>query len=289
MKNIDLLKERVSEIHNLPTLPQVATRLLAAINNPASSSTEIAFLVGQDLSLSARILRLANSAFYGMPRTITTIQNSVVVLGYKVISTLALSLTVFDMFPEDRNMLFDRRMFWRHSLCSGVVARFCANNMHHFVLFDSEEAFCACLLHDVGKVVMEQYLHREFRKALAHAKEYGVSFVEAEQKVNGYTHTDVAQWLTGQWGLPAQLLLPIIHHHDPQNTPEHNDLVTLCHYADYLCHELGVALYADASTPGADLDQVAKLEIGADIKKKLADILPEEIKKADLFYDLTRG
>ena len=131
------LRERIKGITNLPTLPQVASRLMAVINNPATSSSDVAFIVGQDLSLSAKVLRLANSAFYGMPRSITNINNAVVILGLRVINTMVLSLTVFDMFPGDRkSALFNRQAFWRHSLGCGVIAKMMAARMKRFTLID---------------------------------------------------------------------------------------------------------------------------------------------------------
>ena len=208
------LHNKIERITNLPTLPEIVTRVMHIINEPTTSAQDVAFAVGQDLALSAKMLRLANSAFYGIPRSITSIHNAVVVLGFKVINTMVLGLTVFDLFPYDkRSALFNRTAFWRHCTSCGAISRFLVDQMTMFFPFDAEEAFCAGLLHDIGKVVMEQYLHEDFHKALRHAKSKKIPLYEAEKEILGYAHTDVARWLTTNWELPGNLLSPIIHHH----------------------------------------------------------------------------
>jgi len=285
------LQDRIKHIANLPTLPQVASRLMKIINDPLTSSSDVAFVVGQDLSLSAKILRLANSAFYGIPRSITNINNAVVVLGLKVINTMVLSLTVFDMFPEDRRSrsLFDRKAFWVHSLACGLFAKKLAARVKKFVLFDPEEAFCAGLLHDIGKVVMEQYLHEDFHNALKYARTEKKDMFTSEKETLGYTHTEVAQWLTSGWGLPMEIELPVVNHHDPAISVQCADIVTLCHYADWLCYDTGNVI--DKAYPAPELDEISigHLRISEADIQKIKEQLVEELEKTTVFYDVASG
>ena len=281
------LQDKISEITNLPTLPSVAARLMKIVNDPITSSTDVAFVVGQDLSLSAKVLRLANSAFYGMPRTITNINNAVVILGLRVINTMVLSITVFDMFPDDKKKaLFNRDAFWKHSLACGLICKILASRTKKFVLFDPEEAFCAGLLHDVGKVAMEQYLHDDFRKALAFAKKNTISSVEAEQRTLGYTHADVADWLTAAWELPVELHAPLVYHHKPSETTSCADAVALCHYADFLCYQSGLSIDEGFAAPMLDTKAIESLRITPDDVEYVNQILPDEMKKMKVFFDL---
>lgn len=282
------LKDRIEHFANLPTLPQVASKLMGIINNPLTSSSDVAFVVGQDLSLSAKVLRLANSAFYGIPRSITNINNAVVILGLKVINTMVLSLTVFDMFPEDKNSksTFNRKAFWLHSLSCGLIAKYLASRIKKVVLFDPEEAFCAGLLHDIGKVVMEQYLHDDFRDALEYASENSIPFFEAEKQKLGYTHTEIAEWLTESWSLPSEIRLSLIYHHEPTISVQSQDLISLCHLADWLCYETGMVINPEYTHPVLDDTCMELLKLAPKDIEDIKELLPGELEKISIFYQV---
>ncbi len=282
------LKDKIEHFANLPTLPQVATRLMSMINNPLTSSSDVAFIVGQDLSLSAKVLRLANSAFYGIPRSITNINNAVVILGLKVINTMVLSLTVFDMFPENRRSaaLFNRKTFWVHSLSCGLVAKFLATRIRKVILFDPEEAFCAGLLHDIGKVVMEQYLHDDFHQALEFASRNKIPIFQAENSQLGYSHTDIAEWLTESWSLPTEIRLSLIHHHDPAASIQCQDIIALCHIADWLCYETGMVINGDYQAPELQENCIKLLKLLPQDIDAIKELLPSELEKTSIFFDI---
>jgi HD-like signal output (HDOD) protein len=290
VSQIKQIQNKIEHITNLPTLPGIVIRVMKIVNDPSSSSGDVAFVVGQDLALSAKILRLANSAFYGVPHTITSIHNAVVILGLKVINTIVLSLTVFDMFPNEKKLaLFDRTAFWRHSTSCGLICRYLCERLKTFVLFDAEEAFCAGLLHDIGKVVMEQYLHDDFHKALKYAKHKNLPLYEAEKESIGYTHTDVAQWLTATWQLPQVLQAPLMYHHDPHAKTDQADIVALCHYADYLCYELKLTIDETYAPPVLDKSVIDKLQISPQDIEDLKLGLADELEKTNAFCDIAAG
>ena len=285
------LKDKIEHFANLPTLPQVATRLMSIINNPLTSSSDVAFVVGQDISLSAKILRLANSAFYGIPRSITNINNAVVILGLKVINTMVLSLTVFDMFPDDTTdkPLFDRKTFWIHSLSCGLIAKYLATKIRKVILFDPEEAFCAGLLHDIGKVVMEQYLHDDFHKALEYASLHKVPVYRAEMETLGYCHTDIAEWLTTSWSLPSEIRLSLMYHHDPSGSVQCQDIISLCHLADWLCYGTEMVIDGNYEPPVLDDKCIQQLKLQPEDIASIKELLPDELKKTSIFYNVAKG
>jgi len=287
MEISEQLKDKIQHVANLPTLPQIASKLIRIINDPLTSSGDVASIIGQDLSLSAKVLRLANSAFYGVPKSITNINSAVVILGLKVLHTMVLGLTVFDMFPENKQSaaLFNRKAFWQHSLGCGMIAKYLASRIRKFILFDPEEAFCTGLLHDIGKVVMEQYLHEDFHKALETAKTKNIPMIDAENETLGYNHTEVAQWLTSTWGLPAELQLPLIYHHKPTESAQYQDIIALCHLSDWLCYDMGLNndLYT-APTLNSEVFHILKLE-QKDIDT-LRERFKDEMEKIAVFFDV---
>ena len=281
------LRKKIERITNLPTLPEIVLRILRIINDPETSAKEIARAVSQDPPLSAKILRLANSAFYGMPRSISSISNAVVLLGTKVIRTIVLSLTVFDMFPGDnRSSLFNRTAFWRHSTSCAFLCRFLAEELEGVFPFYAEEAFCGGLLHDLGKVVMEQYLHEDFHLALRYGKAKKIPLYNAEMEILDYAHTDVAQWLTSGWDLPDSIQLPMVFHHTPSQAGQCKNFVALTHFADYLCYQLKLSINVDFIGPRLDEESVKALSISDEHVEKVAASLAKELDNINLFCEI---
>ncbi len=284
------LKDKIKRISNLPTLPQVATHLLACINDPTTSSKDVAGILAQDMSISAKVLRLSNSAFYGMPRKITNINEAVVVLGFKVINTMVLSLTVFDMFPDAKDQpTFNRAQFWQHSVFCALLAKLIADVVDNRDV-SPDESFCCGLLHDVGKIVMEQYLHDDLQKVVKQVNSQGRSSYEIENEILGYTHTDVAEWLVNRWNLPDVLFYPIIHHHTPLKIKSFTSNNAVCHLADYFCYELELT-QVDADQPSPPLIQecYGALEFNNSHLDQIKERLPEEMERVASFLDVLRG
>jgi HD-like signal output (HDOD) protein len=235
--NKNLERKKIEQIENLPTLPEVANKLLRIINDPMTTAHDVANLISRDLSLTSKVLRLANSAFYGVPRTVATVHNAVVILGLKVINTMVFSITVVKMFPSDgHHDFFPRKKFWSHSVAVAVLSKYLALRMRKFSLFDPEECFCAGLIHDLGRVVMDQYLHEDFINAVKMAQTENITLLDAERKVFGFDHSDVGDWLTARWELPNDIRVPIVYHHRPMDGAEAKEISGVVHLADAMAH-----------------------------------------------------
>ena len=147
---------RIAEsIINLPTLPTIVSKMLQLVDNPKTSAGALARLISTDQALTARILRLANSAYYGFPRRISTVNTAIVVLGFNAVKDMGLSLSVFDMFRDPApSGSFDIMRFWEHSMGCGIAARMMSRRYRPDL---AGEGFVAGLLHDIGKAVLKQY------------------------------------------------------------------------------------------------------------------------------------
>ncbi len=274
-------KRRIEQIGGLPSLPEIAIQLQQIVNDPTTSAIDAANLINRDIGLTSRVLRLANSAFYGIPRTITTVQNAVVILGLKVINTLVLSVSIVQMFPSDKGQqAFDRRKFWQHCLSCGVLAKLLSLRIRKFGMLDPEECFCAGLLHDLGRVVMDQYLHEEFCQVLKICSEQKISMVQAELQVFGFDHTDVGEWLTEKWDLPQEIRIPIFAHHDPEKTPFAKEISQLVAAADDFCYQLGFVVPGFETNPfKPELSPASKLGLSEDELNAIRVAAPLEIEK----------
>ncbi len=226
------IKRVTQSIIGLPTLPTVVSKMLEMIDNPRTSASSLARLISQDQALTAKILKLANSAYYGFSREISTVNMAIVVLGFNTVKDMGLWLSVFDVFKKSSdNSDFDIVRFWEHSIACGVAARMIAKHSRSRY---AGEAFVAGLLHDIGKVVLNQYFHQEFIDILQLAQSTTLEAAEAE--VLGLGHGRIGAWLAEKWNLPSLICDSILYHHQPWNAKEKPEFVAIVTLGDMLCH-----------------------------------------------------
>jgi putative nucleotidyltransferase with HDIG domain len=207
--------------------------MIELVDNPKTSAASLARLICADQALTARILKLANSAYYGFPREISTVNQAIVVLGFNAVKDTGLSLSVFDMFKDGPSTSgFDITRFWEHSMAAGIGARLCARRTAPGLV---GEGFVAGLLHDIGKVVFRQYFPREFGQILDLVTQ-GCSLDDAEMQILGCSHAQVGAWLVEKWRLPAKIVEAIAYHHIPAQAPSEPAFVAAITLANYLVH-----------------------------------------------------
>jgi putative nucleotidyltransferase with HDIG domain len=225
--------ERIASIDTLPSLPRVVTEMLRLLADDNYCVDDMMALVQQDPALTARVLRLANSAIYGRPRQIDSLAQAMVVLGGKELHRLVTTISVMRSFDDtfSRGRILDREQFWSHSVGTGELAHRVAT---FFRLNFSGVDFTAGLLHDVGKVVLDQFFHSEFRDCLELSHRRGLPQFEAEGKLLGLDHSEVGALLATRWGLPDSLHSAIRNHHSFDAADPHAPLVACVRLANHL-------------------------------------------------------
>ena len=212
------IKNVASKVGNLPTLPTIVARMIELADNPKTEMDTLAQLISTDPSLTARILKSANSPYYELSREISTPDTAIVVMGYKAVKEIGLSLSVFDSFKNIGTMKrFDIHKYLEHSVEVGTAARESAKT-----LFPDEagELYVAGLLHDIGKMILIQYMPQDFYEVLDFSEENKIPFFEAEQEVLGITHSEIGYIIAERWNLPEKIAALIRHHHSPADAPE---------------------------------------------------------------------
>ena len=231
---VQKIKRITESIISLPTLPTVVSKMIELVDNPKTSAASLARLISADQALTARILKLANSAYYGFPREISTVNMAIVVIGFNTVKEMGLSLSVFEVFKDGgHDKSFDTAQFWQHSIGCGSAARLIARRFKYQFI---GEAFVAGLLHDIGKVILNQYMHDEFTAILTAVAENGAVLDDAENATVGTTHSRIGGWLAEKWNLPRIIVDSINHHHDPWEAKVDAVLVAIVSVANYLCH-----------------------------------------------------
>ncbi|MDR3011808.1 MAG: HDOD domain-containing protein [Chitinispirillales bacterium] len=249
--NPDTIRQKVQRVLNLPTLPTVVSKMLHMVDSQRSSAQTLARLISTDQALTAKLLKLANSAYYGYAREISTVNMAVVVLGFNTVKELVLGLTVFDVFKGSSHdpAGFDAVKFWEHSAACGVAARMLSkNNASRY----TGEAFVAGLLHDMGKMILNQYFEADLHETIKLARSGERSLESIELEILGVTHGQIGAWLAEKWNLPSIISDAIKHHHDPWNSKANPSFVALVTVADMLCHQTRIGSSGRAACPQYD-------------------------------------
>ncbi|HOX06126.1 MAG TPA: HDOD domain-containing protein [Planctomycetota bacterium] len=279
----DALAKIVGKVEALPTLPTVVARISQLIDDPGASAGDINDIISRDLALSAKILRLVNSAFYGFPRRISSMTHAVVILGFTTVRNIALSAYVFDAFDTSK-LPFGHRNFWMHSVGTAVGADVLAMRAG---LPSNDDAFVSGLLHDIGKLVMYQHAQAEFAKVLTRASRDDSTFLEAEGAAISFGHAEAGALLLENWKLPERLVAGLRFHHDPAAAPdEHRPIAAVVHLADIVTRALLVGSGGDGKIPVTSEAAWQVLGLSdADIPGIL-DEYTAELRKAGTFLEL---
>jgi HD-like signal output (HDOD) protein len=158
--------------------------------------------------------------------------------------------------------------------------------MRKITLLDPEECFCAGLIHDIGRIVLDQHFHEEFVKAVVEAKASGISLVDSEKRELGFDHTEVGDWLTARWELPHEIRSPIIHHHSPREAAHAKEITSLVHLADHLCYEIDFSLPGVTARPYRDSELIEQMGFSEDDLDAVRADSIGEIEKMKVLLEL---
>jgi HD-like signal output (HDOD) protein len=247
--NDDAIRRAVGTVGRLPSAPKVYTAVTRALEDPATSLQELARLIEQDMAISAKILQLVNSAFFGLPQRVTGIQQALSYLGANMLRRVLLSVETFSMFDQAKTAaFFSMEDLQAHSNAVALVASKLITGEPR-----SGDAFMAGTLHDVGKLILAVHAPEHAKRALNLALERKIPLFVAEQELYGVTHAEVGAYLLGIWGLPYAIVEAVAHHHAPTRV-EHPtfDVVDAVYVAQALVSEVSKASKASAAPPHFD-------------------------------------
>jgi putative nucleotidyltransferase with HDIG domain len=246
----------------------------------------VAKFIAKDVALTSKVLRLANSAFYGIPRTISSVNSAIVILGFNTIRSLVLSASVLKVFPAKPGAAnFDRKSFWKHSFMVGIAARMVAQIYRRRRLIDLEMAFSAGLLHDIGKLILEQFSNAEYIPVLKAAREKKLPLFQVERSLLGINHAEVSGMLVDKWQMPMELKNPISMHHNPLEEREFPEMAAIVHLANHLAHVRGSGCMEQETYAPLAPDVEKMLSLGM-TEEELAEELDRHVKESEPFFSL---
>ena len=256
MVNIPDIKATIDNIKEIPTLPTIVGDLLTMVMREDCNARNLAEKISLDQSLTLKVLKVANSAYYGFQRRIHSVQDAIVILGFNEIKGLVLTISVLDMFGGFSSQYFNRNNFWKHSLAVATTAEILSEKS----TLRFPEAFVAGLLHDVGKVILDHYFNDIWGEIVMLMQSESLHSYEAELKVfeKNITHATVGYWVVEKWNLPSHLAESIRYHHSLNKMGEDTLLTAIVYASNVLVYQWEPNLMFEPTTPELNHD-VAKL------------------------------
>lgn len=250
------LEEILNDAADLAALPQVVLRVMDLTTDPKATATDLEKVIGMDQALAAKILTLANSSYYGLPRQITTLREAVVFLGFKTVRTLAMTITTFNLFlGRSDTASLARRSVWRHSMDTAQCARVITSLLHPTAqeAVGADQAYTCALLHDVGKIALDRSRHALFLAVMELTRTRGVRYSVIEAQVLPFSHGQIGSALAARWNFPATLCEAIAFHHTPRAAELNPKLTAVI----FLANEVTHFLEASASPPDEEAARAA--------------------------------
>ena len=287
MAGNDNLRKVQNYIGSMPSLPTTVSKVMEVCNNPKASPIDLDRVIALDPVLMGRVLKLINSAYYGLGTQVTSLVRAIIMLGVNTVKNLALSTAVLDKFTSNKDFrALNMEGFWRHSLCTGVTAKLIAKKRGADPKY-LEEYFAAGLLHDIGKIPLNNALSEEYVKTMAVADRERISLHLAERKTLELDHTDAGALIAAAWHLDGAISDAARYHHSFEDYEGANrDVVLTVAVANYYASREGIGfsgnLYPEKLSPLV----FEELRMRKESLEELESPVTAEIDKAKVFLRL---
>jgi HD-like signal output (HDOD) protein len=278
--NLKQLAAAVAEVSSIPT---VVTQILEVAHNDKSTVGDLMRVVETDPSLSSKVLRMVNSSSFCLPERVHSIHRAICLLGFNQVKSLAVSLSVADVFRQAEPMgTYSRSGLWKHMVCVGAVAKLIAMRTGSGLF---EEAFVAGLLHDLGIILMDQYAHPQFVQVLERSNQTARPMYEVERELLGFDHGALGAEIGRRWRFPPATLAAIEFHHRGAAAPKEAATIVACvELANAICTKKGMSSTGSGVIAPPRIEALQLLRINREGLLVLMDEVDQEVAKYSVLF-----
>ena len=270
------LSHIMTQVKSFPGMPATAARLMPLLQNPDASASKIEDILKYDPGLTANILKLTNSAYFGLPSRVSSVRQAIMLLGWKRLLQLVMTMCMSALMKKPvPGYDLPRGELWRHSVAVSVAADLLVKSLS---ISDADEVFTAALLHDIGKLVLGDYVQEDLEKIEGMVTK-GISFEVAEFVVLGTNHATIGARILQNWSLPQELVNAVSWHHDPENCNHYCMLSDVVHIANIVGRRVGFGKGRDGQALEPSLEVAERLGVNQGHIDALAEQTLQEVGK----------
>jgi putative nucleotidyltransferase with HDIG domain len=262
-------KRILKSIQTLPPFPATIQKVMALASNPDSSLTELVAVVRLDQAITANILRICNSAYFGLRRPVDNVNDAIMYMGKKNVLRAVMTAGLSRYFRTQKGYDVKGGDLWEHAVAVALMAQICAAKMSRP---DDPRLFTAAILHDIGKMVLGEFVHESWQKIQELVEKQRYSFLEAEEEVIGVNHAELGGEVARIWKFPDEILKAIAFHHRPDLLADNDTVPWIVYLANQVCHIMGIGVGTDALSYRAVGDVAGRLSLK---QRDLEDMMAE--------------
>ena len=272
--NIELFNSVVSQLKDLMPMPITMQKIVQLTRDPQTELKNLVTVIEQDQALAAKILKMANSSYYGFSKQIKTISHAVVCLGYNTIKNLVLAASTYNVLNKSiMSYALEKDALYMHSYAVAIGSRQIARYVGHP---NPEEVYLMGLMHDMGKVILDQCVKQQFIEVIRLFKQGNITFLDAEERVLGFNHGEIGAKVAEKWNMSEDLIETIQHHHHPDRAKSSNIAVHMVHVANMIVCMMGIGLGYDGLNYDFCQESMTRLNLTeADFERFMVQIMDE--------------
>ncbi|MBW1676577.1 MAG: HDOD domain-containing protein [Deltaproteobacteria bacterium] len=271
----------IKSIKKLPPFPNVATKALKILDDPDASVDQLISIIQYDQAITANVLKLCNSAYYGLRRQVRSLREGLVLLGNAELKNIILASTVVKFFhKENKGYDLARGELWRHAVATGIISKIISDRVTES---EHQSLFTAALLHDIGKVVLGSFVDRYFEQIIAMVTAGNHSFLEAEREMLGIDHAEVGAKVAESWNFPEDIVQAIRLHHRPEGASDDDPLTPIIYLANIVTLSMGIGVGRDGLSYRGKEEVMKRYGLKAkDLQEIVIDFYDEYNKVQDI-------
>jgi HD-like signal output (HDOD) protein len=275
-----IVADAVNAVTQIATLPEITLKIIELVENPRSTAQDLHKVISNDPALVARILKVVNSAFYGLPGQIGSINRAIVLLGLNAVKNIVIAASLAKLFRGGRvSPNFAAKDLWTHSIAVGTLSKLIVGRLNNAL---PDEAFLAGLIHDIGILVELQAFREPLIEIAERAVKEETRYIDLETQIIGVDHQALGTGLTSKWKFPRSFQYVTGHHHNPMSLAmECRFLTCIVHVADHICCREGLGYSLTCKAESLDYSVLAELSLSMETLDELAKSLPEALQETE--------